>query len=817
METVLAGSLIEEQFKLEEEATDEGVRRYFANVADAIKRGEGSRLRPVERLQGYWYEAVRLMVQEEIDLLNQSDPPGQSRHIYSPIVRAAGAKTCAAAAVQEITGLMLREIDGTKEIVCIHAVGRAVIACLHSRMLKRTPGRQDESTAWSDLTVQFKRLDSKRINWWAFRTLDEPLTNAKAVVSVGGFLLSVIKQVCTINDGGIFRPAFYTYKKHMKGKMVPHWKFSDATAEALSTGHEHRASLRPCYLPMIVPPYPWQTDEHGCVNNQGGYITIRTPLVSNPTRRQKQIIKEADMSLVCEALNYKGSQGFRINPRILGVIKHYVGKGGGVAGIPLMNNPPPPERPEGDWSAFYKDVQDYFSVRDRSNLTLSEGGEYVLRARRYHRNIVNLTGERELFFSRIGWADRFTDRPIYFPHKTDFRGRYYPVPPLLNHQGDDLCRGLLMFAEPGPSSPRSFYHLAVHAANVWGHDKKSIDERFRWTRDHAADICRWAANPTEDDGWMQAEKPLQFLLACMGLADEEVGSRIPVETDGTCNGLQHYSAMSLDATGGRLVNLLPSTTADTPEDVYMAVAKGVPAKVDPQWHQYINRKSCKTPVMTTYYGVTTKGAIDQVMSALEDQGIDRKTAKMAARAIAPAVLAQVGDTCPGASAMMGWLRSLARTVAEAGRLFEFVGPFGFPVSVPYRLRRATVVQTAIGAIRTMAEHEDDPVWVEKQVSGSAPHVVHQIDSAHDTDVTVRCKHSGTAFAGRHDCFMTHAGSKDTLDVHIRDSFVDLHSADLPKFIYDQFVHNHPDLEIPPPPPKGTLDLAGVKISANFFS
>ncbi len=36
---------------------------------------------------------------------------------------------------------------------------------------------------------------------------------------------------------------------------------------------------------------------------------------------------------------------------------------------------------------------------------------------------------------------------FYFPHNVDFRGRVYPVPPHLNHMGNDLSRGLLMLGK----------------------------------------------------------------------------------------------------------------------------------------------------------------------------------------------------------------------------------------------------------------------------------------------------------------------------------------------------------------------------------
>ena len=49
-----------------------------------------------------------------------------------------------------------------------------------------------------------------------------------------------------------------------------------------------------------------------------------------------------------------------------------------------------------------------------------------------------------------------------------------------------------------------------------------------------------------------------------------------VHQDGSCNGLQHYAALGRDVAGGEQVNLVGF---DTPQDVYIGVAKQVAALV----------------------------------------------------------------------------------------------------------------------------------------------------------------------------------------------------------------------------------------------
>lgn len=79
----------------------------------------------------------------------------------------------------------------------------------------------------------------------------------------------------------------------------------------------------------------------------------------------------------------------------------------------------------------------------------------------------------------------------------DFRGRAYPIPPHLTHIGDDLSRGLLLFAEAKPLGERGLRWLKIHLANLCGFDKGSFDERVRFVEDNLANIYDSAERPLE--------------------------------------------------------------------------------------------------------------------------------------------------------------------------------------------------------------------------------------------------------------------------------------------------------------------------------
>ena len=86
---------------------------------------------------------------------------------------------------------------------------------------------------------------------------------------------------------------------------------------------------------------------------------------------------------------------------------------------------------------------------------------------------------------------------IYFPHNVDFRGRAYPIPPNLNHMGDDLCRGLLKFAEKKSLGERGLWWLKVHISNLYGFDKAPLNDRCSFTENNLDQVLDSAQNPVE--------------------------------------------------------------------------------------------------------------------------------------------------------------------------------------------------------------------------------------------------------------------------------------------------------------------------------
>jgi DNA-directed RNA polymerase len=206
---------------------------------------------------------------------------------------------------------------------------------------------------------------------------------------------------------------------------------------------------------------------------------------------------------------------------------------------------------------------------------------------------------------------------FYFPHNLDFRGRAYPLPPHLNHIGDDLSRGLLQFGESRALGEEGLRWLKIHLAGLYGYDKASFSERVTWVEERLDDIRDSAKDPLNGQRWwVRADDPWQCLATCMELINaldsgdpHSFQSFLPIHQDGTCNGLQHYAALGGDMDGARQVNLVEG---DRPSDVYSHVAGRVETMIEADAEKgdrlalmckgKISRKVVKQTVMTTVYG-----------------------------------------------------------------------------------------------------------------------------------------------------------------------------------------------------------------------
>jgi DNA-directed RNA polymerase, mitochondrial len=201
-------------------------------------------------------------------------------------------------------------------------------------------------------------------------------------------------------------------------------------------------------------------------------------------------------------------------------------------------------------------------------------------------------------------ARRFLGKRFYHLYYYDFRGRKYPATAYLHEQGPDLARGLLLRADKKALGSAGFFWLLVAIASNWGGDagredrlktdKLPLEDRFAWALDNEEILLAYAENPKVNQGWMKADKPWQFLAACIELKNLRVWqmtygdeldpirdfsyeSHLECYIDGSNNGSQHLAALTKDEITAPHVNLVPQKY---PGDLYAYVAEHVWARIE---------------------------------------------------------------------------------------------------------------------------------------------------------------------------------------------------------------------------------------------
>lgn len=252
--------------------------------------------------------------------------------------------------------------------------------------------------------------------------------------------------------------------------------------------------------------------------------------------------------------------------------------------------------------------------------------------------------------------------PFYLPWKADHRGRIYAETPWLTPQGGDLQRALLEFARGQVLDESGVRALRRHGANLVSTKRLiedlgitervrqvvTLDERERWTLDHEADILASAADPLAESFWRDvADEPMQFLAFCLAYRQwkqhPDTPIHLPVQIDGTCNGIQHIAALTGDPALARAVNVLPNADS-LPADIYSELAEAalttlgrLPIPKGQATHRYglewadawlaaedepgawLARKTAKRVVMTIPYGASRSAQAGAVLDAIADQ------------------------------------------------------------------------------------------------------------------------------------------------------------------------------------------------------
>ena len=618
--------------------------------------------------------------------------------------------------------------------------------------------------------------------------------------------------------------------------------------EQMEANHHITSMLRPVYEPMVVQPRDWTTPY------DGGYLSsnIRpVKLVKIPSKGYYEELETTDMPVVYAAVNALQRTAWQVNTKVLDVLTQMWELGHDQAGLPSRLAPPFPVKP---WDIDTNEE----ARKDWKNKTAKA-----------HQNVVMGRSKRTSVALCINVATRYNAySKIFMPINLDFRGRLYSIPSF-NPQGPDYMKALLRFSLGKPLGANGAQWLAMHGANVAGNDKVSLEARVQWVLNNEEAILACAADPLANQGWATEingqviDKHWQFLAFCFEWAGyrefgESYVSKIAIALDGSCSGLQHFSALLRDDKGGAAVNLTPS---DIPQDVYGLVAAKVNISIKAivaseqsqirddradlarQWLEFgVDRKVCKRAVMTLSYGSTQYGFKDQLLDDVlspaftkadaakqrgETEGTELPFSGDGYRAavfMAAEIWNAVTQTLVKSVEAMAWLQQAATAVSAEGLPVRWTSPVGFPVMQAYWNIEQRRIKTALqgGIIQLTLGERTDKLDTRHQRNGISPNVVHSLDAAHMMLTTVRAEQENIkSFAMVHDSFGTTAAETEDLFRIVRESFVEMYEdTDVLLNFRDEIMRQlSPKARqaLPDLPESGTLDLRGVLESKFCFA
>lgn len=431
---------------------------------------------------------------------------------------------------------------------------------------------------------------------------------------------------------------------------------------------------------------------------------------------------------------------------------------------------------------------------------------------------------------------------FYYPYQLDFRGRIYPKSSLMSPQSADYARALLKFKFGRPMSDNeAFVDFAIAGAGLFGEvDKEEIDIRTKWVEDNSQKFIDCANKPFEYTWWAEADKPFCFLAWCIEYRDfantdfdAKFITTLPIQSDCSNSGLQHYSAMMRDEIGGRATNLVPQ---NKPADVYGLVAERVvlklkdnPHELAKKWLDYgVDRKLCKKPVMCLPYSLTMYSCRQYLEDHVEKEYVERgrqhefgEDLFKATQWLTPIVWQSINEVIVGAKEIMSFLKDISKLVASENLPVVWTSPLGLPISMMCYKKESKRVKTQMGdsIIKLSLQTDTDVIDKRKTAQSICPNFIHSLDASVLQLAVVKAEEMGVdTFSLIHDSFGVVAPDSRKMAIALRDAFCEIYSKDvLANWAIEmkQMLSEKNQKKFPNIPEKGNLDLDLVKESVFF--
>jgi DNA-directed RNA polymerase len=581
------------------------------------------------------------------------------------------------------------------------------------------------------------------------------------------------------------------------------------------------AAHHPLLSPQSTPPLPWDGFRSGGlpVDHWHKPQLVRTNHQSVENIFRHSIATRA-MQPVLDAINALQSVEFVISRPILDLVKR-------------TGTPPMPD--------------DLLAKTDKKSKQ---------KVRELDAEIRNWEFDRTVAEGKIGLA-------CYIPLTMDPRGRLVPIP-WLNFVREDRVRALFLFANGEPIDDDGVIWLKQFIArladgNTFSDENKpsrlNLEQRLDWTERNLSKIRDIGVAVLYDDvpDLDGIDDRFQFAAACAELVGvmAAVGdgsdfiTRLPIQFDASCSGLQHLCAMAradegryvnigpppqdhyVDDGFGNLVNLGP----DESPDIYTLVQRDVYLD-HPEFGDLVHpleRKLAKTPTMTKLYGCGTKKMAKQINDALLQM---EKSAGGQEEALAKAIRGTIEKIAPKAIEVFEWLQELAAICAKKQLSLRWTTKLGFPAVSEYRVSdtkqmKCPILKDGKQVVRKgkpifrytkLAVGYKDNIKTGKAITSAAANFVHSADACHLQMVALACEQEVIPLVTVHDCFATTANHAGRLNQIIREQFVAMYEYDWLANVWQWARNALPkSVELPPIPERGSLNIKDVLNNFHAFS
>jgi len=596
--------------------------------------------------------------------------------------------------------------------------------------------------------------------------------------------------------------------------------FSDTILQELNQAHSDMITQAAMiYRPMIVPPIKHSVDA------SGGHLLsyVRKPVVQRfrdvfedeeQTKKQKGSVPS---NIVVDGLNSLMHTEWAINPHVYNIMETL-----------FKNNTREGNLPAYDFNAFD------FSEPYPENGTKEEKIFWKSRKEEAYAAWYKEEHLRSRMLVRMRLAkDLLKYKFFYHVYTCDFRGRAYTACELLSPQSCDFDKALIYFATPIKQTDSGRYWLKVHIANLFDQDKISFKDRIKWVDDNMEMLRAIYDNPYDTRRFWCSDKKkknttFQRIAAIYELFRTDGMTQLPVQMDGSCNGIQHWAAIMKDEAIGKMVNLFDS---GEPQDVYSFVADRCTNMMKEEakenqwcnifldhWEGEIGRSVVKRAVMTDPYGVTFYGIRKYCRSDGHLDWVAKENLSAAVMELATYIDQSLRGCLESANEGKKWLKEVADIASNLAKNLEWTTPCGFRVVHQYH---EIETRRSVAKLFNMKELHFGNANIKTIDSESvnnavAPNYIHSLDASHMWSVIYSLISKNILeLSFVHDSYGTYAPYVETLRVVTTEEFFNIHKHNQLALLKES-LESLLCVELPQLPNTGTLEIEKVKESPYFF-